>query len=145
MVYEEKIVFPFCTSLVNKNLYSTVMEHRAQVHVLRICQNFPHKYIIVFTDSRNAATTLLNPQRVYANLELLRPMWSILEYYLSSEVLCVPRNNTDISQCDIIAHTDIVVPTDEFLHEFYERTHIFPRFIADQQNTFLSILGTSRY
>ena len=104
---------------------------------MQICKKFPHKYLTVFTDSRNTVTTLLNPQQVYVNLETLRSMWSILEHYRHSEVFWVPRNNSEISKCDEIARADIVVPTDTFLHEFYDKTHIVSHFVVNQQTIFM--------
>ena len=87
-----------------------------QLHALKVFSRFPHKYLTVFTDSRNVVTTLLNPQRVYASLELLRPMWSILEHYQHCDIFGVPRSNSEISKCDTLTRTDIVVPKGVFLY-----------------------------
>ena len=35
-----------------------------------------------------------------------------------------------------MARADIVIPTEEFFREFYKHTHVFPRFIANEQNSF---------
>ena len=142
-IYGEKILlqqtrctFASCSNLVSQNWYSTLMEQRVQLFALENTEQFSFQHLEIYTDSQNAATMLLNPQKRYSNYKYLSPIYELLSQYTSVEVHWVPRDDPHIVGCDEIARDDIITPTENFFEKFIQITAIHPNFVKNHQNSF---------
>ena len=130
-----RCVFPSCSPLVSRNWYSTQMEQRVQIFALEDAENFEHKHLEIFT-SNNSAEMLVNPQKRYSDYRYLNRIYKKLRNYVSLGVRWVPRDHPHIEDCDSIARSDLITPTEEFFHQFFSVTSTCPTFVQDHQNSF---------